>query len=335
MLVLLQTKADIAAAQSKLEATMADAFSERVKKTIGFPGGNVPNATVFTDGVHWYLAADHRQPETPNPRRLNLFGEFEPDRNLKITVEVNTAFSGRNDQIGGFFARDSETGLVYLLHSGRVGGGTKGVGKSAFLAWSDLELTDAVDANGEPRQGVIVMPVEGLGAVKPLERYIGQIAEFKKAARAGELESADFTRKLHALNDFYAEGRGRRYGSRSSRIDYLSRHGEVVDALFSWRQSQGLATGERLVKDVLIDLGLEDANGVLREVYEVKTSAARTNLYAGIGQLLVHGSERGCGRTLVLPLDEDLPTDVAAALERMGIRLLKFNLTESSATIVE
>jgi hypothetical protein len=258
---------------------------------------------------------------------------FTPERDLQITVEINVAYSGRNDQVAGFFAHDSDTGGVYLLHSGRVGGGTTGVGKSAFLAWSDHRLTEAIDSDGEPRLGVIVMPVEGPGAVHALSRYVDQIAQFKIAVRAGELDSDAFKEKQKAFDDFYAEGRGRRQGRRSAVIDYLSRHGEVVDALYRWRQLQGFPNGGRLVKNVLIDLGLESAGGLV-EVYEVKTSAARPDLYAGIGQLLVHGSDSRCQRSLVLPSAEALPEDVALALERVGIRLLKFKLSESEASIL-
>lgn len=333
MLLLLESQSDIAEAQRKLESTMARAFVVRAKKNIGYPAGTTRDANIFTDKKLWYWSADLRDHDIPNPRRLNWFGVFTPEHNLQITVEINTPYSGRNDQVAGFFARDTATGSVYLLHSGRVGGGTKGVGKLAFLAWADQTLVEAVDIEGNIREGVIVMPVEGQGAVKSLSRYIDQIARFKIAVRAGDLSSPEFKQKRKELEEYYAEARGRRQGKRSSTIDYLSRHGEVVDALRLWRVSQGLPAGARLVKNVLIDLGL--ASGLdLVEVYEVKTSAARADLYAGIGQLLVHGSSSDCRRTLVLPRGEIIPPDVLAALRRCGIHLLHFELTKSAANIV-
>lgn len=332
MFLLLESKDEIAEAQRKLEATMAQAFVHRAKKNIGYPAGTTRDAKVFTDETLWYWSADLRQPEIANPRRLNWFGLFKAERDLQITVEINTSYAGRNDQIAGFFARDSDTGTVYLMHSGRVGGGTKGVGKAAFLAWSNQRPVEAVDAEGDKREGIIVMPIEGIGASQSAARYIDQIAKFKVAVRAGELDSPEFQKKQKDFEDFYAESRGRRRGKRSSKIDYLSRHGEVVDALYEWRRQMGLAPGHRLVKNVLIDLGC--ASGAsLAEVFEVKTSATRPDLYAGIGQLLVHGSQRECLRTLVLPYDEMIPADIQDALTRLSITLLRFELSATAAFI--
>ena len=218
------------------------------------------------------------------------------------------------------------------MHSGRVGGGTKGVGKVAFLAWSNQRPLEAIDAEGGKREGIIVMPVEGIGASQSAARYIAQIARFKIAVRAGELESPEFQKKQKDFEDFYAEAHGRRRGKRSSKIDYLSRHGEVVDALYEWRRQKGLAPGQRLVKNVLIDLGCA-TGAALAEVFEVKTSATRSDLYTGIGQLLVHGTQGECLRTLVLPLDEPVPPDVHSALTRLNIALLRFELSATAALI--
>lgn len=334
MFLLLESKDEISKAQRKLETTLAQAFPLRATKNIGYPAGTTYDAKVNTDETLWYWSADFRGSDVANPRRLNWFGAFTTGRDLQITVEINTSYAGRNDQVAGFFARDTETGSVYLMHSGRVGGGTKGVGKGAFLAWSDQRLVEAVDSEGNKREGIIVMPVEGSGASQSAARYIAQIARFKVAVRAGELGTAEFQKKQKDFEDFYAESRGRRRGRRSSKIDYLSRHGDVVDALYEWRLQAGLSRGQRLVKNVLIDLGCVSGQSLL-EVYEVKTSATRPDLYTGIGQLLVHGSQDACRRTLVLPHHETIPADVQSALARMNIALLRFELTGTTAFIRE
>src|SRR4051794_7922221 len=120
MFVLIESKKDVAKAQRRLEATLRGAFRRRATKDIGYPGGRTHSAEVCTDGRYWFRSADHRSRNVAIPRRLNWFGRFSENTGLGITVEVNTTYEGRNDQIGGFFARDSDTGIVYLLHSGRV-----------------------------------------------------------------------------------------------------------------------------------------------------------------------------------------------------------------------
>lgn len=220
-----------------------------------------------------------------------------------------------------------------MLHSGRVGGGTKGVGKAAFLTWSNQLPIDVVDSSGGVREGVLVMPIEGVAASRSAVRYVDTIASFKQAVRAGDMASPEFHRKKQELDDFFAESRGRRKGQRSGEIDYLSRHGEVVDALYSWRNSSALPRNGRLVKNVLIDMGVAVGHELV-EVFEVKTSTARFDVYGAIGQLMVHGTSDECRRVMVLPHNETIAPDLKEALQRLNIELLKFKLDEKAATIV-
>lgn len=333
MFSLIESKAEIAKAQRKLEATVRREFTKRVVKNIGYPGGTTSDAKVFTDGHYWFWSSDYDDSDIPNPRRWNWFGLFSDDADLQISAEINTAYEGRNDQVAGFFARNNETGSVYLLHSGRVGGGKKGVGKAAFLAWSNHRLIEVVDSSGGVREGVLVMPVEGTAATRAARRYIDTIASFKQAVRAGEVDTLEFQRKKRALEDFYAEAGGRRKGRRSGTIDYLARHGDVVDALHSWRSSNALPNRGRLVKNPLIDLGVAVGRGLV-EVFEVKTSTSRSDVYSAIGQLMVHGTADDCRRVIVLPHKESIASDLKDALDRLGIQLLKFRLDEEGATIV-
>jgi len=334
MFAYLESREDIYKAQQALAQTIRRTFRTSERRGIGFPGGNVEEATVSTDGRYWYRTADFKNPGVPNPRRLNWFGLYDDDSRyfLNITVEINTAFTGRNDQVAGFFGRDNTTGMVYLFHSGRVGGGTKGVSKDNFLAWSNRRPDIVLDSSGHSRFGVLVMPIEGQGATRGLARYIDAIADFKKAVRAGPLDSPEYNQNHLDLEHFYAEARGRRRGRRSAIVDYLSRHGDVVDALYSWRRARLIGEGARIVKNVLVDLGVR-RNRDLSEVYEVKTTTARGDVYAAIGQLMVHGVLPDCRRVVVLPRDQPLASDLKAALRRLGIEILTFKLDETQAVI--
>jgi hypothetical protein len=178
MFTLLEAKEEIAKVQSRLEATLRREFNKKVIKNIGYPGGTTYDAKVLTDNHYWFWSSDHMDSDAPNPRRLNWFGLFQQGIDLQITVEINTAYEGRNDQVAGFFARNNDTGSIYLMHSGRVGGGTKGVGKAAFLAWSNQRLVTVADSSGGMREGVLVMPTEGMAASRSAIRYIDSIARF-------------------------------------------------------------------------------------------------------------------------------------------------------------
>jgi hypothetical protein len=332
MFIYLEARKKIAEAQRKLEATLQKEFPRQAVKDIGYPGNTERDATVFTNGRYWFWSKDHRDRKVANPRRLNWFGLFSEDA-LEITVEVNTAYEGRNNQAGGFFAQEVESGVVYLLHSGRVGGGTTGVGKNAFRAWAGEPLIEVIDSDGNIRDGSLVMPVEGVAAGRSAVRYVDTVNQFKLAVRTGEIKTKEFRRRQKTLEDFYPEGRGRRKGRRSSEIDYISRHGDIVDALRKWRQLRPMPQSSRFVKNVLIDMGIV-VGETLVEVFEVKTSSVRSSIYAALGQLMVHSPNEKCRRVMVLPQNEVLADDVSKALKRLGIDLLHFKLDKKSAAII-
>lgn len=333
MFSLLESKAEIARAQAALQATLEREWSQTTVRDIGYPGGNRPKAKVRTDGRHWYWTSRLNEREVAIPRILNWFGRLPDDGGLDIAVELNIVPEGRHDRVAGYFARDTESGEVFLFHSGRVGGGTKGVGKEAFLAWSDLPLERAHDRAGRVREGTRVMPVEGRGAAGAMARYVDTILAFKRAVREGEITKPAFARKLQQWKAYYAEPTGRRVGARAETFDYTTRHGEVVDALARWRTRKGLPVGCGLVKNGLIDLGVSDG-GALVELFEVKTGAERSDLYAAIGQLLVHSGSGPCRRTIVLPGDVPLASDLELGLVRLGIEVLRFSLDRDAAVIL-
>jgi hypothetical protein len=331
MFILLESKRDIALAQSRLKSTIRRDFTKTVMKDIGYPGGIRRDARLHTDGKYWFETHDRRRGK--NERRLNWFGYLRAGSSVNITVEVNPPYDGINKMTGGFFVKDSDSGKVYLFHSGRVGGGKKGVGMTAFLAWSNPPLENVFDSAGNSRRGVLVMPIAGSGATRSLTRYIDEIANFKIARDHGEIETAEARENQRLFREVYAEGRGRRKGHRASEIDYLSRHGDVVDALRAWCEANSRVTGNRLVKNAFFDLGVS-SGPTLAEVYEVKTSTKRSNIYAAIGQLLVHGNAASCKRTMVLPAKEHIANDLMGALKRLNIKLLRFKLDPKKATII-
>jgi hypothetical protein len=332
MLIYVEDKSEIKRAQNRLERTLRKHFSTKSKKDIGYPGGRVRQAEVFTDGRYWFRSADLIARQAAHPRRLNWFGRYSDRPGTGIIVEINVAYEGRDAQAAGFFARDSETGITYLMHSGRVGGGTNGVGKTSFRTFSREPPIKVLDSRGNSRDGLVVMPIQGNAANRSGLRYVGIVENFKRAVRNGEIQTPEFQRKQKQYEDFYSEGRGRRRGKRSSKIDYLSRHGEIVDTLFKWRQLSPLPLKGRLVKDQLIDLGVAVGPN-LREVFEVKTNTTRQTFYTALGQLMVHGRSIRCRKVMALPHDEDLPDDLAKAIRLLGIELIRFKLSDRGITI--
>jgi hypothetical protein len=310
MFMLVEARSEVQQAQAALEATIDREFKQTATRDIGWQGGRQRQAVVRTDGNFWFWSQDHRPKNAANPRRLNWFGRIGEGPGVAIAVEVNVPYNGRNDAVGGFFARDATTGRVYLFHSGRVGGGAEGVKKDALVAWADLGLQPVYAADGTFREGILVMPVSGRGAIRPAVAYVQDVLNFKDAVRRGETAKPEAKAKERKLRDYFDEFFGRKKGRSPGRdIDYISRHGEVVKALRDWRRDSGLQPGQRIVKTGLLDLGVSKGS-ILVEAFEVKSSASRGDVYTGIGQLTVHAEAESCSRTLVLPAGQAMARDL-------------------------
>lgn len=332
MFILIEDRAEIRRAQSQLEATLRREFSIKEVRDIGWQGGRRPAAKLHSNGEYWYWSQDHKN--TSNPRRLNWFGRIYEGPGVAIAVEINIPYEGRNDSVAGFFAKHASSGQIYLFHSGRVGGGAKGVKKDAFVAWSDLQTHPVYARDGSQKEGLLVMPIAARGAALAAVAYVEAIIDFKAAVREGRTETTTAKEKEHQYRAYFDESFGRRKGRASARdIDYVSRHGEVVKSLSEWRQRKGLARNQQIVKSVLLDLGVSRGTELV-EAYEVKTSTMRGDIYTGIGQLTVHAKRVDCLRTLVLPADESLATDLIAALKRNNIQLQRYRLTETGVTLL-
>lgn len=121
---------EIEEAERRLRAVFERAATWTGPREFGFQGG-AGEWLVYYVKTHdvWLAVGD----ELEN-RWWNGFGIGEPleGRQAAIHVEVNVPRTGTNRRVAGTFLRD-EHNRLYLAHSGKIGGGRKGIGKAAFL----------------------------------------------------------------------------------------------------------------------------------------------------------------------------------------------------------
>ena len=117
-------------------------------------------------------------------RYWNGFGVFVPNASRQeITVEINVPIKSNTAQVAGFFARDDDTAEIFLMHSGKVGGGRKGIGKSAFLDHSGATLVEVSLGKDRYRKGVQIGKVNASDLASRIWRYVKQVQQFKDYAR--------------------------------------------------------------------------------------------------------------------------------------------------------
>lgn len=329
MFVRLEEGSDIRSAVKQLAQICERELPHKAYKYIGYPAGGRPDCLINHDNHYWFWQDKH-SPDSGKGRYLNWFGKFDEDVNsLSIALEVNTYFEGLDRRVAGFFARDMTTDRLYLMHNGGIGGGRKGQSKSTFLKWRGGSLVDILSSDGHTELAIPVMALEGRNALETAFAYIDEVHRFKQAVRDGSVQSSKPDSDGRLPGDYYPESSGRRKGRRrSTLIDYVSRHGMIVDSLKNWRSLRPIQRGARFTKDILIDLSISTNRKIL-ELYEVKTGSDRQSIYSAIGQLLVHDRSGDSDKYLVIPDDGDLQDDVAAALKRMDIAVIRFDYSES------
>lgn len=318
------------ALQRRLEGNIKDALRSQGEHNIGFRGGNA-NLQIYSAGEEKLWAAFGGPTEESAVRRYwNAFGVYQPDRSAQlISVEINIPIDSNGSQVAGFFAEDSETGAIFLMHSGKVGGGRPGIGKSAFLVWSKAKLVEVIDESGGVRTGIAVSKLSDPDMAGRIWTFVRGVQSFKDFAATGALQTPEFKRRVDEFDRYSKEFSGKKRGRSGGALEYVTYHGDIVQKLYDERTAR-LSADEKVFNSILIDLFVKK-DGVLSEVYEVKTGVGRQALYTAIGQLVTHAanSQSEVAKFLVVPADDSIPKDLDHAVVALGIKVRRFRLKKS------
>lgn len=330
MLVLIEDTSEKAAAQQQLEMLIRDNWRRSELRNIVWR----PNSRELpiAHDEHFWFASLELDDDATTPRYWNSFGIYQPGQaGLVITVEINVPTTTNSGRVSGFFARNTETAEIYLMHDGGVGGGRKGVGREAFLAWTGAVPIAVATSDGEPRYGLMVSPLNK-NLARRLVHFLASVRDFKAAVAAGEVDEAVVDEALPRFRDFYPEFSGTKRGRRREEFEYRSRHGEVVGCVVAWREA-ALEQQQSIKKNIFVDIAVFSGE-CLDEIYEVKTSMERQALYTAIGQLLVHeGGRNARTRYLVVPDEGDVPNDLAATFDRLRIEMKRYRINSKDEII--
>lgn len=186
MLALLVGKTEISAAQNLLQQKLFQQLPQRDNTyVIGYQGGNIEVSDLHADHRIWFLSSRSGE------RYWNAFGladKLNISTSNSITVEINSPFSGENGRIAGLFARGDD-GSIYLLHRGKIGGGKSGVGKQAFLEWSNLPLTAVRTPAGRTLEAILIGKIDSQSISTDVARFVYAVANFKATISNQELVS--------------------------------------------------------------------------------------------------------------------------------------------------
>ena len=296
MLRLITDKREIEDCQNKLESQLKKRLPYKEELDIGFQGGKITNDVFYSDGL-WYSTSI--LDDADFPRYWNAFGLGKrDDGNQTIIVEINSPLEGRTRQVAGLFAKDDLTNEYFILHKGKIGGGREGIGKNKFKNWYLGKWVEVFDDQVGSEEAILISSIASKNLVSKLTDFVREVAEFKDDVT--NLKNRRSVKNIEESLSFNPEFYGKKSGKRTSKFEYESNHGLIVNALEKWVQ-KNLKSNQKTFNNSLVDLAVSNGNKTLM-IYEVKTRSDSQSIYTGIGQLMFHsGGDDRITKFLVIP----------------------------------
>ena len=150
---------------------------------LGWSGGTVQADVYWHEKIRVWGVFRETPPQPRHKgghRFWNCFGVSDPRNNatLNITVEINPPHGGENRRAGGVFLHDEE-GRFCVGHSGRIGGGRRGVGQRAFREFSDHLAWQDITSPSGAREIIAFGPLQAGKLPDMLAPFVHTVAEFK------------------------------------------------------------------------------------------------------------------------------------------------------------
>jgi hypothetical protein len=248
-------------------------------------------------------------------------------RGFSITGQINPPVSGFDRRVGGAFVSDGQ-GRVYIAHSGKIGGGRSGIGKSAFVAayrsrnWQRVAWPDKKET-----ELIVIGRVDGAHLQDQIAHFVAEIDRFKKIAVTGERSARARHQKSRFSPDF--SGRRKSYSTHAE-IESQCDHGPLISALEGELQKHGI----KAANDVPRDLYVLSSKGRVRMLFEAKTDLSTSSIYGAVGQLMLHGAAEPKEPRRIFVAPGTPKPETVLALKKLGIEVLTYRWDGDSPTFL-
>lgn len=189
MLIQVSSKTEIAKCQSIMKKALINSLPDKGLYTIGYHSGSI-DSQIYSDSEIWFSPNITHTDEKKYWNGFGLSKNLSKTKSNSITVEINILHGEANNRIAGAFVKDDKTGDIYLTHSGKVGGGRKGIGKNSFIKWYKAPTKTITTEGNKTKQVIVITNINSTNFVKDLATFIKNVDTFKIIAAAGEINEA-------------------------------------------------------------------------------------------------------------------------------------------------
>lgn len=318
-LVPLTMQRDIDAAYATMCGTL-NQDCQVIRRKVGWRGGSGDYDLQWNSGLGFWTMQE--QFDASN-RHILLLGTQDPEpvQMVSIICEANAPRNGVNRRCAGVFLKD-QTSNVYLAHSGKIGGGRAGIGKSAMLqnysgSWQTVNWGD-----GKSSEMIVIGKIESPRLPTQLALFAREVQRIKAQAAANSSRSSNQVVPPTFNPEF--SGRRRRY-SITSPIEADCDHGLIVNSLAEELRHRNL----QFSRNVNCDLFIYGNQNYVKMLFEAKTAVETSTIYQGIGQLLYHSATLDPRPALVFVIPGRADHLTKSVLDQLGIKILSFEWDEN------
>lgn len=316
----------------KIEELHKELESKIIKKSIGKPqkiefssrGGNEKGLAYFFsyfDAEFWWV----NNRKIKDYKLFNLFG-INPKLTgaNSIIIQINYQREFQDFSEAAIWAED-DFNNIYLLHSGKMGGGVSGISIESVSEQYNGERAQ-IKYGKKIKDYFIVCQLNSAQFLNQICNFILEVNEVKNFLKAkGDINSKHISDKDNDsfdLNPYTPEFWGKRKSYYpSKKIESNANHGIIVDALKNHLEKT--IRNRRFVKNKYIDLGIVKDKKP-HAIFEVKTSCNSQSIYTAFGQVTLHENSLKSKVLKFVVFPDDISKEVESDFNHFGIKTLRY-----------
>jgi len=281
MLRIIDSRGEIKSCQNELFSLLNKKKTGRTNFYLGTRGGGHDYLVSYSNDLNiwWYKGISDNK-----TRYWNAFGVGNsPDKlNQDYFIEINYPIEGIDKRISAIWGKD-EAGKIFLLHSGKMGGGRKGFTKEFFLRHFNGTYT-SVNLGDEIKEYVLIGSLQDDLFPYQIAEYVKEVFRIKNIPTDFNKTIVDIEKSSFKFNEEFF-GKRNPY-SLQPEVSANCNHGLIVKELAKFFNSRKI----KYANDKRKDLFILNSDNKHTHLFEIKTSLSLQNIYAAIGQLFLNCS---------------------------------------------
>lgn len=276
-------------------------------------GGSYPITVSYSPKFDFWWGNDL---ENKGSRYWNPFGlkQPKPNSNQQGRCQINCSLSGVKNGIAGLFAKDAN-GKMYLLHSGNIGGGQKGVGKNSFSNFYTGEKIEVI-ADDKLFEFFVVTRFDSSTFYQNIVSFVKAVYSFKEYVKQGNTAGQPVIDRNPLKEGEYLGIKV--YNLPARTVTASNDHAVITTKLIEQLRLKNFNVKRDQFRDAYTVIN----DNHIDKVFEVKSSLSRQSLYTAIGQLMLHSLEFNSKMFFVV--DKDVNKDLVTDLKKIDIKCVFF-----------